>query len=67
MIVLSESVEEYLEAIYNINEKGRLAKNQELSELLNVSPPSVTQMIQRMGEEGLVDYQPYKGTYLTGK
>jgi len=63
----SESVEEYLEAIYGFNEKGGLAKNQDLSDKLNVSPPSVTQMIQRLSEEGLVDYKPYKGTTLTGK
>jgi DtxR family Mn-dependent transcriptional regulator len=63
----SASVEEYLEAIYNFNEKGELAKNQELSEKLRVSPPSVTQMIQRLAEEGLVAYEPYKGTQLTGK
>jgi DtxR family Mn-dependent transcriptional regulator len=63
----SESVEEYLEAIYSINEKGRQAKNQELAVKLKVSPPSVTQMIQRLAEEGLVDYEPYKGANLTGK
>jgi DtxR family Mn-dependent transcriptional regulator len=63
----SESVEEYLEAIYSFNEKGELAKNQGLSEKLKVSPPSVTQMIQRLDEEGLVAYKPYKGTQLTGK
>jgi DtxR family Mn-dependent transcriptional regulator len=63
----SASVEEYLEAIYGFNEKGDLAKNQDLSEKLRVSPPSVTQMIQRLAEEGLVAYEPYKGTQLTGK
>ena len=63
----SESVEEYLEAIYSINERGERAKNQELAKKLNVSPPSVTQMVKRMAEEGLVDYKPYKGADLTGK
>ena len=63
----SASVEEYLEAIYSLNEKGELAKNQDLSEKLKVSPPSVTQMIQRLATEGLVLYEPYKGAQLTGK
>ena len=63
----SESVEEYLEAIYSINEQGQLAKNQDISEKLNVSPPSVTQMIKRLHTEGLVEYEPYKGAVLTGK
>jgi len=64
---VSESVEEYLEAIYNFNEKGELAKNQNLSERLRVSPPSVTEMIKKLADEGLVTYEPYKGVLLTGK
>ena len=63
----SESVEEYLEAIYGFNEQGELARNQELSEKLKVSPPSVTQMIKRLADEGLVEYEPYRGACLTGK
>ncbi len=62
-----ESVEEYLEAIYKINEEGRPAKNSELTKNLKVSPPSVTQMVQKLSDEGLVVYEPYKGIYLTGK
>jgi DtxR family Mn-dependent transcriptional regulator len=64
---VSESVEEYLEAIYNFNETGQLAKNQDLSEKLRVSPPSVTEMIKKLADEGLVTYEPYKGVLLTGK
>ena len=63
----SHSVEEYLEAIYSFNEKGELAKNAQLAKKLKVTPPSVTQMIQKLERDGLVDYQPYKGTSLTGK
>jgi DtxR family transcriptional regulator, Mn-dependent transcriptional regulator len=63
---MSESVEEYLEAIYAYNERGELAKNQDLSERLKISPPSVTQMIQKLADEGLVTYEPYKGVLLTG-
>jgi len=64
---MSESVEEYLEAIYSFNERGELAKNQGLSEKLRVAPPSVTQMIKKLANEGLVTYEPYKGVLLTGK
>ncbi|MGD2142185.1 MAG: metal-dependent transcriptional regulator, partial [Candidatus Bathyarchaeota archaeon] len=63
----SDSVEEYLEAIYSFNEKGKLAKNSELAKKLKVAPPSVTQMVKKLAEEGLVDYKPYKGTSLTGR
>ena len=64
--MISHSVEEYLEAIYYFNEKRELAKNADLAKRLNVSPPSVTQMIKRLADDGLVEYQPYKGTALTG-
>jgi DtxR family Mn-dependent transcriptional regulator len=64
---MSESIEEYLEAIYAYNEQCELAKNQDLSERLRISPPSVTQMIKKLADEGLVTYEPYKGVILTGK
>ncbi len=64
---MSESVEEYLEAIYTFNEKGELAKNQDLAEKLRVSPASVTQMIKKLADDGFVTYEPYKGVLLTGR
>jgi DtxR family Mn-dependent transcriptional regulator len=67
MALSSESIEEYLQAIYGFNEKGEPAKNKDLAKKLKVAPPSVTQMIQTMAEEGLVEHEPYKGTVLTGK
>jgi DtxR family Mn-dependent transcriptional regulator len=63
----SESVEEYIEAIYTFNERGERAKNTELAKMLKVSPPSVTQMIKKLAEDGLVEYEPYRGVVLTGK
>lgn len=63
----SESTEEYLEAIYSFNERGKPAKTSELANRLKVSPPSVTQMMRNLAEEGLIDYEPYKGAILTGK
>ena len=63
----SHSVEEYLEAIFNYNEQGERAKNTDLARDLKVSPPSVTQMVQKLADEGFVEYEPYRGAILTGK
>lgn len=63
----SYSVEEYLEAIFNYNEIGERAKNTDLARDLNVSPPSITQMVQKLADEGFVEYEPYRGAILTGK
>jgi DtxR family Mn-dependent transcriptional regulator len=64
---MNQSVEEYLEAIYSFNERGELAKNQDIAERLGVSPPSVTEMIKKLADEGLVIHESYKGVLLTGK
>ncbi len=63
----SHSVEEYLEAIFNCNELGERAKTTDLARSLKVSPPSVTQMVQKLADDGFVEYKPYRGAILTGK
>jgi len=63
----SENVEEYLEAIHGFNERGQPAKTTELANKLGVSPPSVTEMIKKLAEQGLLDYEPYRGATLSGK
>ncbi|NWF95891.1 MAG: metal-dependent transcriptional regulator [Candidatus Thorarchaeota archaeon] len=64
---MSRSIEDYLRVIHSFHEMGVAAKTTDLAEKLRVTPPSVTEMIKRMAEEGLVDYQPYKGVTLTAK
>lgn len=62
----SESVENFLKAVYALQPTdGRVSTN-DLSERLGISAPSVTDMAQRMMNEGLVDYQKYRGVRLTG-
>ena len=65
--MISASVEEYLEAIYKYNEESESAKTTGLAKKLNVSPPSVTEMIKKLADKGLIKYEPYKGAILTGK
>jgi DtxR family Mn-dependent transcriptional regulator len=67
MALGSDSVEEYLEAIYSFNERGERAKNSDIAKRLKVAPPSVTQMLKKLADRGYVIYTPYKGTILTGR
>ena len=67
MALGSDSVEEYLEAIYSFNERGERAKNTDIAKRLKVAPPSVTQMLKKLADRGYVIYTPYKGTILTGR
>jgi DtxR family Mn-dependent transcriptional regulator len=60
-------VEEYLEAIYRLQEKGGEARTGDLVDLLRVVPGTVTNTIERLEKEGYVTHEPYKGVKLTEK
>ena len=63
--MLSEQVENYLKGIYELEAQRGKVSTSLLSERLRVSSASVTEMIQRLAEEHMVDYTPYKGVALT--
>ena len=62
---LSRSVEDYLKAIYGIATEGDPASTSAIAESLDVQPASVTGMVKRMAESGLLEHVPYKGVRLT--
>ena len=61
----SESMENYLTAILRLEEAGEAASTSLLADRLQVARPSVTGMIKRLGEDGFVDHEPYRGVRLT--
>src|SRR5215213_279529 len=62
----SEAVEDYAKAIHALYERdGSPVSTTALADRLGVSPGSVTAMVKRMGEMGLVEHQPYHGVSLT--
>ncbi|MEM3325463.1 MAG: metal-dependent transcriptional regulator [Thermoplasmata archaeon] len=63
----SERIEEYLEIIYRLEEKGVKATTVTLSEALKISPSTVTEMLQKLAEKGYLEYVSYKGVTLTEK
>lgn len=62
----SEQVENYLKQIYKIQEQEGRVTTSVLSDRLQISAPSVTEMIKKLADEGSVTYTPYKGVELTG-
>ena len=64
---MSNSTEEYLEALYNLTQDGKTATTSEISNRMKVSPASVTEMIKKLSENGYVNYSPYQGVTLTGE
>lgn len=61
--IKSNSFENYLLALYTLGEEqGFPVKTTDVANWLKVSPGSVTEALQRMAADGLVEYTPYKGT-----
>jgi DtxR family transcriptional regulator, iron-dependent repressor len=58
-------MQEYLESLYWLNEAGIERTPINLSRAMKVSPPSVTEMVNRLSKEGLVSRGPGKRIALT--
>ena len=61
----SVSVEDYLKAIYHLTEGGEAASTNAIAQRLAIAAPSVSGMVKRLAEQGLVRHVPYKGAELT--
>jgi DtxR family Mn-dependent transcriptional regulator len=64
---LTISIQDYLKNIYELTENGESASTNALAKKLNVSPPSVTGMVQKLASSkpALVEYQKHQGVTLT--
>jgi DtxR family Mn-dependent transcriptional regulator len=63
--VLTRSAEDYLKAIYHLTAQGGAASTNDLAESLNLAPASVSGMLKRLAEQGLVEHEPYRGVTLS--
>ena len=61
----SESREEYLEAIFKLNQQSEGATVGRVAEDLGLAAPSVSQMVARLAREGLVERDPASRILLT--
>lgn len=61
----TETVQDYLKAIYKLSRDGRSASTSAIAERLGVSPASVTSMIRKLNEQHYVTYERYHGVLLT--
>ncbi len=63
--VISQAIEDYLKAIYEVqNSENRVSTNA-LSEKLGVSPASVTAMVKKLSDRRLITHKRYQGVELT--
>ena len=61
---LSGPVEDYLKAIYDL-ERGEPATTNDIALRLDISPASVSGMVRRLADQGLITHEPYRGVRLT--
>jgi DtxR family Mn-dependent transcriptional regulator len=62
---LSANIEEYLEWIYRLSKEQDEVTTTDLARSLRVSPASVTGMVKRLAERGLILHEKYHGIELT--
>lgn len=65
--ILTASMEDYLEMVYRLSRDVGFTRVNEIASALNVQPPSVSKMIQKLAEQGMVDYEKYGYIILTRK
>jgi len=61
----SRSTEDYLKTIYELELAGGPAQTSAIAEALEIAPPSVSGMVKRLSESGLLEHAPYRGVQLT--
>jgi len=64
---LSSSLEDYLEAIYNLSADRPVARSKDIAGMLGVSCASVTSALRALSEKQLINYKPYGYITLTEK
>ncbi|TCT14935.1 DtxR family iron (metal) dependent repressor [Natranaerovirga pectinivora] len=65
--LLSASMEDYLEMIYRLSRDIGYVRVNDLADKLNVQPPSVTKMVQKLNKKSVLRYERYGVISLTEK
>src|SRR5207302_2225808 len=61
----TQSQEDYLKALYHRHGDTRPVPTRELAQRLGISSPSVSEMVNRLEAQGLVEHDRYRGQQLT--
>lgn len=64
---LTGPVEDYLKAIYEIELSHEAAATNDIAHRLQIAPASVSGMVRRLADQGLLAYERYRGVRLTDR
>ena len=57
--------QDYIKAIYELGGEVNRISTKDIASSLNISPPSVSEMIKKLLKEDLIEYKTYRGVKLT--
>jgi DtxR family Mn-dependent transcriptional regulator len=66
-IELSESLEDYLEVIFDLQREKKVARAKDIAQKLGIQPGSVTGGLKSLVEKKLINYEPYSFITLTAE
>lgn len=64
-VMFSPAEENYMKAIYHLQRNGKAVSTNALAERMQTKPASVTDMLKKLKNKELLDYEPYYGVKLT--
>ena len=62
-----KTIEDYIELVYDLQKKRKPVHTNDIANAWNINPASVTEIFQKLSEEGFVNYEKYTGATLTDK
>lgn len=62
-----KTIEDYVELVYDLQKEEKRVHTNDIANALNVNPASVTEIFQKLSEEGYINYEKYSGVNLTEK
>lgn len=65
--MLSRSEEDHLKAVHRLLQDGTTAGTKDIAERLHIKASSVTVMLKKLAQKGLLKHEPYHGVRLTAK
>ena len=62
-----KTIEDYIEIVYNLQKSKKKVHTNDIASALNINPASVTEILQKLSEEGYINYEKYTGATLARK
>jgi DtxR family Mn-dependent transcriptional regulator len=63
---LTSTMEDYLEALYDLDQDKKVIRVKDIAKRMDVKMPTVSSMLKTLSDRGLVNYEKYEYVELTG-